>query len=77
MIDNPHNLVLSDLMLLWSKRADDLYQAKQSTTAFRHRLCEAVDDDRVPIAHIAKALTVSERAVSRHVEQGRLLSDTH
>lgn len=74
--DDPHNLVLTDLMGLWADRADRLHEQREATTAFRHALRNAVDEGKVPIAQVAAALGLSPRGVRRHLEAARSLPDT-
>lgn len=74
--DDPHNLVLADLMGLWAERAERLHKQRSATTAFRLALRAAVDDDQVPIRHIANALGISSRGVRRHLDAARSLPDS-
>lgn len=74
--DDPHNLVLTDLMGLWADRAHRLHEQREATTAFRLALRTAVDHDKVPVTAIAEALSISRRGLGRHLEAARSLPDT-
>ena len=74
--DDPHNLVLTDLMGLWAERANRLHEQSKATTAFRRALRIAVDQDKVPITEVAAALGLSRRGVGRHLDAARSLPDT-
>ena len=74
--DDPHNLVLTDLMGLWAERADRFHKQRRATTAFRLALRAAVDGDQVPIRHVADALGISSRGVRRHLDAARCLPDS-
>ncbi|WP_420614281.1 hypothetical protein [Candidatus Spongiisocius sp.] len=76
VLDDPHNLVLTDLMGLWADRANRLHEQREATTAFRLALRAAVEDDKVPVTAIAEALDISRRGVGRHLTAARSLPDT-
>ncbi|MDE0137316.1 MAG: hypothetical protein OXM57_14495 [bacterium] len=74
--DDPHSLVLTDLLGLWADRADRIREQRKATTAFRRALVSAVVADEVPILQVAKALGISSRGVRRHLEAARSLPDS-
>ncbi len=71
--DDPQNYVIVDLMVLWTTRAERKYTMQQATVTFRRALLTAIEDDEIPISHVAAALGIDHRAVRRHLQAARAL----
>ena len=70
-MNGAQDLALSEILDLWTRRADHLFAAKEVTVKFRSAAAAAVDEHRVPIRRLAHLMGVSPRAAMRHVQLGR------
>ncbi|MDE0171394.1 MAG: hypothetical protein OXS29_18105 [bacterium] len=69
---NPaQNLAISELLAIWSRRADRLHEVAVVTAEFREAAAAAVDDLGVPVRHLARVMDLSPRGMLRHVVAGR------
>ena len=69
-MDPARNLALTELLQLWSKRADCLHAVDVATAQFRRAVVRA-DDAGVPLKHMARVMGVTPRAVRLHLVAGR------
>ena len=69
-MDPVRNLALSELLQLWSKRADCLHAVDVATAEFRRAVVRA-DEAGVPLKHMARVMGVTPRAVRLHLVAGR------
>ena len=69
-MDPVRNLALTELLQLWSKRADCLHAVDAATSEFRRSVVRA-DEAGVPIKHMARVMGVTPRTVRQHRDAGR------
>ena len=69
-MDPVRNLALTELLQLWSKRADCIHAVEAATTEFRRAVVRA-DEAGVTLKHMARVMGVTPRAVRLHLTAGR------
>ncbi len=69
-MDPVRNLALTELLQLWSKRADCLHAVEAATSEFRRSVVRA-DEAGIPIKHMARVMGVTPRTVRQHLHAGR------
>ncbi len=69
-MDPAKNLALSELLQLWSKRADCIHAVDVATAQFRRAVVRA-DEAGVTLKHMARVMGVTPRAVRQHRDAGR------
>ena len=69
-MDPVRNLALTELLQLWSRRADCLHAVDEATSEFRRAVVRAAEAD-VPLRHMARVMGVTPRAVRLHLAAGR------
>ena len=69
-MDPVRNLALTELLQLWSKRADCLHAVGMATTEFRRAVVAAAEAG-VSLKHMSRVMGVTPRAVRLHLVAGR------
>ena len=69
-MDPAKNLALSELLQLWSKRADCIHAVDMATAEFRRAVVRA-GEAGVSLKHMARVMGVTPRAVRQHRDAGQ------